>query len=152
MWGKLTLLSMGNIWTQRNFLLAAKSQKDQSWKAWAWVYIYMSQVSNWGYKRCITIHAWQGIGNRSGMPVDVQASWHDSTAHVQSFFPHKVQKQMKVTSFDDITDVTLMYIGSRYKSKQASTRLRGVKFSHSFFQCFHLACSPVRSSGKPQTL
>ena len=65
------------------------------------------------------VHAWWGMGNRSGMLVDVQASWHDSTAHVQRFFPPKVQKQMKVMSFDDITDVTLMYIGGRYERKHA---------------------------------
>ena len=44
---------------------------------------------------------------------DVQAGQHDSTAHAQRFFPLKVQKQMTVMSFDDITDVLLTYIGGR---------------------------------------
>ena len=72
-----------------------------------------------GYKRSIVVHAWQGKGNRLGMPMDAQASQHDSTAHAQRFFPSKMQKQMTVTSSDDITGVLLLYIGGRYKRKHA---------------------------------
>ena len=71
-----------------------------------------------GCKRYGKVHAWQGKGNRSGMLADLQASHHDSTAHAQRFFLPKVQKQMTVTSFDDVTDV-LMYIGGRNKRKHA---------------------------------
>ena len=34
-----------------------------------------------GYGRYITVHVWLGKGNRLGMLVDAQASWHKSTAH-----------------------------------------------------------------------
>ena len=79
--------------------------------------IYMSQVQKLGYKRSIVAHAWWAKGNRSGMLADVQASQHNSTAHVQRFFPPKMQKQMTVMSFDDVTDILLMYIGGGYKRK-----------------------------------
>ena len=42
----------------------------------------VSQVLKLGYERYIVVHVWWGMGNGSGMPVDVQASWHDSTAYV----------------------------------------------------------------------
>ena len=72
-----------------------------------------------GYERKVTAHACWGKEDRLGTQADVQASWHDSTAHVQRFFPPKVQKQMTVASFDDITDILLMYIGGRDKRKHA---------------------------------
>ena len=50
-------------------------------------YIYMSQMQKFGYKRSVVAHAWWGKGNRLGMLADVQASLHDSTVHVQRFFP-----------------------------------------------------------------
>ena len=36
-----------------------------------------------GYERYVAVCAWLGKGNRSGMPVDVQVSWHNFTAHTQ---------------------------------------------------------------------
>ena len=69
-------------------------------------------------------------------------------------FPTQMQKQTKVASFDDITDIALTYIGSRYK-REACMRPREVWFGHSFFWSFHLvplACSLVSPSGKPQNL
>ena len=77
----------------------------------------MSQVLKLGYERSVVVHAWKGMGNRLGMPADAQASWHDSTVHAQRFFPPKMQKQMTVTSFDDVTDILLMNFGGRYKSR-----------------------------------
>ena len=59
------------------------------------------------------VHAWWGMGSRLGMPEDVQACWQHSIVHVQRFFPPKVQKQMAVMSFADVTDILLMYIGGR---------------------------------------
>ena len=41
------------------------------------------------------------------MPADVQASLLYLTVHAQRFVPTKMQKQMTVTSFDDVTDVLL---------------------------------------------
>ena len=72
-----------------------------------------------GYERYTAVHAWQGMGNRSVIPADVQVSLPDSTAHVQMFFPPKMQKQMTVTSFDDVTDVLLTFIKGKYKRKLA---------------------------------
>ena len=57
------------------------------------IVIYMSQVLKLGYKRNIMARARQGKGERSGMPVDVQASWHDSTLHVQRSFPQKCKSR-----------------------------------------------------------
>ena len=65
------------------------------------------------------VHTWQGMGSRSGMPADVQACWHDSTVHAQRFFPPKVLKQMTEMSFEDVTDILLIYIGGRDKRKHA---------------------------------
>ena len=79
----------------------------------------VSQALKLGYKRSIVAHAWRGKGNRSETLADAQAIQHKSTAHVQRFFPPKMQKQMTVTSFDDVTDLLLMYIGGQYKRKQA---------------------------------
>ena len=73
-----------------------------------------------------------GKRNKSGMLVDVQVSWHNSTAHAWKFFPPKVQKQTTVLSFDDVTDILLKYLGVRYK-KEACTRPGEVWFSCSFF-------------------
>ena len=42
-----------------------------------------------GYKRYVAVCVWLGKGNRSGMPVDAHASWHNSTVHVQRLFPPK---------------------------------------------------------------
>ena len=56
---------------------------------------YVSQASTFGYKQYVMVHAWWGMGNRSGMQADVQASWHDSTAHVQRFFPPKCRGRWK---------------------------------------------------------
>ena len=67
----------------------------------------VSQVLRLGCKRYVVVHAWWGMGNRSGMLADVQGSLLDSTAHVQRFFPPKMQKQMTVMSFDDVTDILL---------------------------------------------
>ena len=58
-----------------------------------------------------------GYGKWVGDASRCAGKWHDSAAHVQRFFPPKVQKQMTVMSFDDITDVTLTYIRGRCKSK-----------------------------------
>ena len=98
----------------------------------------MSQVLKWGYKRNVMVHAWQGEGNRLGIPVDMQASWNDSSVHAQRFFPPKVQKQMTVTLFDDVSDVLLTYI--RVGIKKACTRPRGLVqfFSFSQFLVFWL--------------
>ena len=84
------------------------------------------------------------------MLADVQASQHDSTLHAQRFFPPKVQTQMRVTSFDDVTDVLLMYIGGRDKRKHAQDLgLLGLVWE---FGSVVLACSSGSLSGKPQTL
>ena len=53
------------------------------------------------------------------MLVDVQVSWHNSTADAQGFFLPKVQKQMIVMFFDDITDILLMYIRGGNKRQHA---------------------------------
>ena len=42
------------------------------------------------YERYGMVNVWWSKGDRSGMPADVQVCWHDSTAHVQRFFPPKV--------------------------------------------------------------
>ena len=44
----------------------------------------VSQVQKLGYGRHIVVCVWLGKGHRSGMLEDVQASWGDSTVHVQS--------------------------------------------------------------------
>ena len=76
----------------------------------------MSQVLKLGYERYRKVCVWQGKGDRLGnTSVHAQVSQHDSTGHVQRFFLAKVQKQMIVTSFDDITDILLIYIGGRNK-------------------------------------
>ena len=74
------------------------------------------------------VHAWQGKGDRAGMPADVQVCWHDPTAHVQRFFPLKVQKQTTVMSLDDVTDVLLMYIGGGIKGSAHETEGLGLWF------------------------
>ena len=87
-----------------------------------------------GYERNVMTSVWQGKGDRSGIPADVQASQHDSTAHAQRFFLPKVQKQMTVMSFDDITDVLLTYIGGRNKWKCARDQGGSwVQFSSVYF-------------------
>ena len=50
----------------------------------------MSQALKVGYKRYKMVCVWQGKRDRSGTLADVQACWHDSTVHVQRFFPPKV--------------------------------------------------------------
>ena len=50
------------------------------------MYIYMSQVQKLGYEGCVVVRAWQGKGNRLGMPADTQVSWHDPTVHAQRLF------------------------------------------------------------------
>ena len=77
----------------------------------------MSQAQKLGYERSVAAHAWSVRANGLGILVDVQASQHDSTVHVQRFIPPKMEKQMTVTSFDDVTDIHLRYIGGRYKRK-----------------------------------
>ena len=47
------------------------------------------------------------MGNRSGMLADVQVSSLELTEHVQRVFLAKMQKQMTVMSFDDVTDILL---------------------------------------------
>ena len=93
----------------------------------------VSQVLKLGYERYVAVCVWWGMGNRLGILADEQVSLPDSTAHVQRFSPNKMQKQMTVMSFDDITDVLLTYIEGRYKSKHAQDL--GVQFS-SFFSLF----------------
>ena len=110
----------------------------------------VSQVLKLGYRRYRMVHVWWGKGDRSGMLADVQASWHDSTVHVQRFFPPKVQKQVIVTLFDDVTDILLMYIGGWNKRKHAQD-LGSLGLVWEFGSVV-LACSPVSSSGKQQTL
>ena len=106
--------------------------------------VYISQVLKLGYERYIMVPAWRGKGNRLGMLADAQVSWYDSTVHVQRFFPPKVQNQMTVTWFNDVTDVLLMYIRDRYKKKHT--------WDPGEFGSVILPCSPVRLSKKPQTL
>ena len=72
-----------------------------------------------GYKRYRTVHAWWGKGDRLAMLADAQACQHNSTVHMQRFFPPKVQKQITVMSLDDVTDGLLTYIGGRDKRKCA---------------------------------
>ena len=45
----------------------------------------MSQVQKMVYTRYVAVHVWLGKGDMLGMLADVQASGHDSTAHVQRF-------------------------------------------------------------------
>ena len=51
----------------------------------------------------------------------MQVNWHDPTAHVQRFFPPKVQKQTTVTLLYDVTDVLLMYGGEGVKGSAHKT-------------------------------
>ena len=64
-----------------------------------------------GYERYGMAHVWQGKGDMVVMPADVQACQHDPTVHAQRFVLPKVQEQMTVTSFDDVTDVLLCMLG-----------------------------------------
>ena len=93
-------------------------------------HMHMSQAQKLGYNRSVAAGVWWGKGNRTQMLADAQASWHDSTVHLQRFFPPKMQKQTTVKSFDDVTDVLLMYIRGRYK-KETCMRPRG-SVIHSF--------------------
>ena len=49
----------------------------------------VSMVQKLGYKRYVVVCVWQGKGNMVGTLADVQVSWHDSTVHMQRFFPPK---------------------------------------------------------------
>ena len=53
----------------------------------------MSQALKLGHERYVAVRVWWVMGNRSGMPGDVQASGHDSIAHVQRFFPPKYRSR-----------------------------------------------------------
>ena len=61
------------------------------------------------------------MGSRSGLLADVQAGHHNSTAHAKRFFPPKMLKQTTFTSFGDVTDTLLMYIGVGIKGSAHET-------------------------------
>ena len=82
----------------------------------------MSQALKVGYERYGMVCAWWDKGDRLGMLADVQACWHDPTVHAQRFFPPNVQKQMTVTSLDDVPDVHLMYTGGGIKGNVHETK------------------------------
>ena len=110
----------------------------------------MSQALKVGYERYRMVHVWWGKKDRSGMPADVQACWHNPNAHVQSFFPPKVQKQMTVTSLDDVPDILLTYIGGGIKGSTHETKGGSLDLVLSMVQLFGLCLGcPSR---KPQTL
>ena len=92
------------------------------------------QAPKVGYKRYRIVHAWWGKADRLEIPADVQACWHDSTVHAWRFFPPKMQKQMTVTSLDDVTDGLLMYIGGRDKGSTHKTRGLCFGFGFSYFR------------------
>ena len=48
--------------------------------------VHMSQALKLEYGIHIAVCTWLMGENRLGMPVDVQASWHDSIVHVQGLF------------------------------------------------------------------
>ena len=77
---------------------------------------------------------------------------HLTPLHMYKDFPTQMQKQMTVTSSGDVTDVLLTYIMGGYKSECVQDPGFSFWLVQSFLMVFFLACCPVSSSGKLQTL
>ena len=94
----------------------------------------MSQLQKLGYERYIAAHAWWGKGKRSGILADAQANPHDSTAHVQRFFPPKCRSRWQwhhlVTSLTSFLHI--LRVGIRVSMHETWGQL----FSHSFIFSF----------------
>ena len=58
---------------------------------------------------------WGQMGGRLGTSADMQASWHESTVHVQRLFPHKQRGRWLWHHYHEATVVLLTYINRRIK-------------------------------------